>query len=157
MNWMHLIEAAKLLAGATDAAAAPGRPRQAMLKRAVSAAYYALFHALCFSNANTLTGTLSPGNRPAWIRAYRALDHGSAKNRMEQHLADLPAGIQTFAGAFRILQEQRHKADYDPAARFRRSAVIRLIGRAEIAAQAFCEAEVAERRGLATLVLFRNR
>ena len=157
MNWSHLIEAARLLAGASGASAQSGRPRQIMLRRAVSTAYYALFHALCSSNAHTLIGTLSTANRLAWMRTYRALDHGPAKNRMEQRLASLPVGIQTFAKEFSILQEQRHRADYDPAVGFRRSEVIRLIDRAEIATQSFYAADIAERRYFATLVLFRNR
>lgn len=33
-----------------------GRPRQADLRRAISAAYYALFHALCRCCADTLAG-----------------------------------------------------------------------------------------------------
>ena len=41
MNWRHLIEAARLLAGAIDAL--PGRPRQIMLGKAISVAYYAMY------------------------------------------------------------------------------------------------------------------
>ena len=33
-----------------------GRPRQAELRRAISAAYYAMFHALALCGANTLVG-----------------------------------------------------------------------------------------------------
>ena len=36
-----------------------GRPRQAELRRAVSAAYYALFHTLANSCADLLVGTMS--------------------------------------------------------------------------------------------------
>ena len=48
------MEAARLLAGSSASSSASGRPRQAMLRRAVSTAYYAMFHALCQSNADTL-------------------------------------------------------------------------------------------------------
>ena len=119
MNWRHLIEAARLLAGAIDAL--PGRPRQIMLGKAISVAYYAMFHALCSSNAETLIGASPPAGGLAWSRTYRALDHGAANNRMTQHIAILPPAIQTFARAFRDLQETRHIADYDPDAKFRRS------------------------------------
>ena len=59
MDWNHLIEDARPLAGAIGSAA--GRPRQTMLKRAVSAAYYAMFHALCASNADTLCQNVAGG------------------------------------------------------------------------------------------------
>ena len=88
MNWRHLIEAAKLLAGQTGAPA-PGRPRQAMLKRAVSTAYGAEFHALCSSNANTLTGiSAGPPYPPEWTRTYRATEQRSASDRMNRHAAN---------------------------------------------------------------------
>ena len=156
MNWNHLIDTARLLAGATGAPVR-GRPRQMMLRKAVSAAYYAVFHALCTSNANALVGTLSVTNRLAWLRTYRALDHAPAKNRMEQHRANLTPGIRAFANAFATLQEQRHEADYDPDANFGRSDVITLIDRAESATRALFASNIAERRSLATLVLLRDR
>ncbi len=156
MNLNHLIDAARLLSGDTGTPTR-GRPRQIMLRKAISAAYYALFHALCSSNANTLVGTLLPANRLAWLRTYRALDHGPAKNRMEQHRASLPFGIRTFATSFADLPEQRHQADYDPDATFRRSDVIALIDRAESAIQVFHAADSSERRTLPILVLLRDR
>ena len=128
-----------------------------MLGKAISVAYYAMFHALCSSNAETLIGASSPAGGLAWSRTYRALDHGAANNRMTQHIAILPPAIQTFARAFRDLQETRHIADYDPDAKFRRSNVIALIDRAESAILSFYAASVAERRTLATLVLLRDR
>ena len=92
MNWRHLIDAARLLAGQTGQMAPRGRPRQAMLKRAISTAYYAMFHALCHSNANALIG-VSPGPPypMAWTRAYRALDHNFARERMVGHRSGTPA------------------------------------------------------------------
>ena len=104
MDWLHLIESARLLAGA---AAARGRPRQAMLKRALSAAYYAMFHALCASNADTLIGTSRAVDRAAWTRTYRGLYHGFARQQMTRHSASLPHRIQNFAGTFISLQEWR--------------------------------------------------
>ena len=55
MDWRHLIDAARLLAR-QGGVTVRGRLRQTMLKRAVSAAYYSMFHALCRSNANALIG-----------------------------------------------------------------------------------------------------
>ena len=56
MNWRSLMDAAKQQAGQTQTQS-PGRPRQEPIKRAVSSAYYAMFHALCRSNADTMAGT----------------------------------------------------------------------------------------------------
>ena len=87
MNWEHSIEAARLLAGADrPEPTAPGRPRQAMLRRAVNGTYYAMFNSLCKSNADTLVGT-SPNEEDEglWLDTYRALQHNVAKNRLAQY------------------------------------------------------------------------
>ena len=60
----------------------PGRPRETDLRRAISTAYYAVFHCLAAYGADTLVG--GPGsNRDlrAWNRMYRSLEHGIARRR----------------------------------------------------------------------------
>ena len=158
MNWLHLLEAARLLAGSTYAPAPIGRPRQTMLKRAVSNAYYAMFHALCRSNANTIVGTSpAPTYTQEWSRTYRALEHRFASDRMNRHSTGRPLALQDFATVFTILQEHRHRADYDPEAAYLRREVTSLIDRAETATQAFLASSAADRRALATIVLLRDR
>lgn len=154
MNWIHLIEAARALAGVS---ANPGRPRQANLKRAISTAYYAMFHALCTSNADTLIGASSAADKLARTRTYRGLDHGSAKHNMIRHSAVVPSGLLNFSTTFAALQEQRHRADYDPESNFLRSDAIALVDRAERAIETLFATNPAERRTLAALVLFRDR
>ena len=61
------------------------------------------------------------------------------------------------ATVFTILQEHRHRADYDPEAAYLRREVTSLIDRAETAIQAFFAASPADRRALATIVLLRDR
>ena len=161
MNWRHLIDVARNLAGVIDdTPSAPGRPRQMDLRRAVSSAYYAMFHALCRSNAETLIGT-APAMQATepWVQAYRAMDHRPAKNKLTEYRAKRPVhpDIDSFARTFAILQEQRHDADYDPRKTFTRREVDRLIARAEVAAEAFY-VPVQDRRKLAAhLLLARNR
>ena len=156
MNWRHLIDAAYLLAGRTSPTI--GRPRQAMLQRAVSTAYYAMLHALCASNANTLVGISPAVDNAAWTRAYRALEHGQAYRQMRpSNLTNSPPAIRNFAARFKLLQEQRHMADYDPNSRFLRSNVIQMIEQAESVIEEFYAADVAERRAFASLTLFRDR
>ena len=58
-----------------------GRPNQARLRRAVSTAYYAMFHTLAASAADLFIGQRRD---PAWHRTYRALEHGRAKHACRQ-------------------------------------------------------------------------
>ena len=157
MKWQHLIDLARLLAG-QGALVTRGRPRQAMLKKAISAAYYAMFHALCYSNANALIGSSARAARlPGWTRTYRALDHGAAKERLLQHHSGASPGVQNFGTAFSVLQGNRHRADYDPNARFDRRHTVALIDRAEDAIQSLLSTDESERRELAAAVLLRER
>ncbi len=135
-----------------------GRPRQTMLNRAMSAVYYSMFHALCRSNANALIGASSRRvHQPAWARAHRALDHGFAREHLKEHRAILPATAQNFRIAFRVLRENRHRADYGPEARFSQDEVVNLIDWAEAAIQALFAINAAERRALVAVVLLRGR
>lgn len=64
--------------------ASPGKPRQADLRRAVSTAYYAQFHAVAKNVADIMAGG-AKGNRSeqAWAQACRGLQHGDAKAACE--------------------------------------------------------------------------
>lgn len=157
MDWRHLIEAARLLAGQTGYLL-PGRPRQVMLKRAVSTAYYALFHALCYSNANAIAGRAGSTPYPlAWVRTYRALEHGPASQRMNRQADNVSSALQDFEIVFRAMQGHRQMADYDPEARFLRSEVVNLISRTETAIETLFAVSATERRTLAAIVLMRDR
>ena len=72
MDWVELIRASRLLAG--------GQPSQEALRRAVSTAYYAMFHALATSNADLIVGARTPVNQSDWIATYRSLQHYRAEN-----------------------------------------------------------------------------
>ena len=83
-----------------------GRPRQADLRRAVSAAYYALFYALAACAADTLIGP-NPANRiePLWLQTYRTLEHGYARERCRGAMMGLfPLEIREFAQQFVDMQ-----------------------------------------------------
>ena len=94
-----------------------GRPRKVYLKRAVSNAYYAMFHCLAESNANNIAGR-SKANRSegAWLQTYRALGHREAKRRCrnQQMIRKFPAALREFANTFCDLQIKREEADYNP-------------------------------------------
>ncbi|UWM78915.1 hypothetical protein N1937_26860 (plasmid) [Rhizobium sp. WSM4643] len=96
------------------AKASPKRPRQSDLKRGVSTAYSALFHALARDCADLLVGTGDTRSEPAWAQVYRTLEHGVAKNSCKAAASrGFPGNIVSFADTFVILQEERHRADYD--------------------------------------------
>ena len=112
MRTQHLIDIANLMAKEGRL----GRPRQTSLNRAVSTAYYAMFHALCRNCADTLVGTAGT-NRSigAWQQAYRSVEHNYAKNQCARdEIKKFPSDIQDFAKNFVNIQRLRHLADYDP-------------------------------------------
>ena len=131
MNWEQLIALARMLASAPDFGERRGRPQQMQLRKAISAAYYAMFHTLAQSNADSLIGASPQFRRlSAWTQTYRALDHGFAKSRMQSGLNTFAPAIRNFGLTFIYLQNWRHRADYDPNAVFSRADAVNLIDRA---------------------------
>ena len=140
--------------------AKPGRPRGTNLRRAVSTAYYALFHCLARSCADTLIGKSGAVRETdAWTRAYRALDHNAAKRRCQDAQGTEPFSEKTrlFAKTFAQIQKQRHRADYAPDAVFRKSEVIQRINDVKDVIKGFEKESMAERRAFAAYVLFKSR
>jgi uncharacterized protein (UPF0332 family) len=137
-----------------------GKPSQVALRRAVSTAYYGVFHSLASCGADLLIGGRGAlRSDPAWRQVYRALDHGAAKsacsnNKMMQRF---PKEIVDFANVFVTMQEKRHKADYDPTARFAKSSVTFDIDASEQAIADLAKAERRDQSAFAALVLLKNR
>ncbi len=137
-----------------------GRPRQDELCRAVSCAYYAMFHTLAGCCADVVVGaTRARRSQEAWRRTYRALEHGHAKNQCAntRMLDRFPPEIQRFGELFVDMQRLRHYADYDPEANFYRSAVVRFIDNTEGVISRFENVDARDRRAFAVFVLLRNR
>lgn len=101
----------------------PKRPKQASLRRAVSTAYYAVFHLLASEAARKIAPT-QPKDLKLQMR--RAFDHGAMKAVCKSfaggnlppfigHLQSGPieADLRRLARDFVTLQEARHAADYD--------------------------------------------
>ena len=119
------------------------RPRQASLRRSVSASYYAVFHLLVDAAARRLV----VGNGREALRncLVRAFDHGVMKRvarqfaerglspKLSPGLNGLPLQdeIVRVAAAFVDLQQHRHEADYDMRRRFTRLEVLNIISDAE--------------------------
>jgi hypothetical protein len=144
----------------------PRRPRQASLRRAVSTAYYALFHLLIHEATATLIAV--PAVRGRFSRAF---DHGDMKsaskafaNPQPNQLADLtggvqvPADLQAIAATFVALQEARHEADYNVRRSFTRLEVVNLVNRAGQAFQLWrpLRTDPAARMYLAALLLWKK-
>lgn len=154
MSYDHdLIVTARRLARAN-----PSKPRQADLKRAISTAYYATFHALAGLCADLFIGTGGDRSRPAWRQVYRALEHGFAKNACSQAVnLGFPPGVQNFANSFVRLQEERHRADYDPDARYSRAETQLLIANADQAISGLRRSARPDLRAFSALVLLKRR
>ena len=137
-----------------------GRPRQAELRRALSAAYYALFHTLAGNCADMLVGSRSSTRtRQAWRQTYRALDHGQVRRqcterRPKRVLARFPQEVQDFADQFVTMQRIRHLADYDPFEHFSRSVVSQYVEETKAAITEFNRVAQDDRRAFAVFVLF---
>jgi hypothetical protein len=121
----------------------PRRPRQASLRRAVSAAYYALFHLLIREATTALVS--EPTLRDRFARAF---EHGDMKQASRAFGNALPAALPALTGGLLIppalqqvaltfvdLQEERHEADYNVSRVFGRVEVNDLVTRAQNAFQ----------------------
>ena len=86
------------------------------LRRAISACYYAVFHAIAVAGANAFTGPDSLRNQIA-----RSYDHATiaaaAREVEKRHRSSMPpspeANLVLLAKAVLRLQQKRNEADYD--------------------------------------------
>jgi hypothetical protein len=125
----------------------PGEPKQASLRRAISAAYYALFHFLAAQAAARLV----PSEPPALAMAFRrTLDHQTMKaacERLVKGQSDpvlksivsypLEAALEEMVEAFKSLQEARQTADYNMLHIWTRLEALTLVDRARRATEAW--------------------
>ena len=132
-----LLEQAELLIE-TDAR----RPKQANLRRAVSAAYYALFHLLIDeASKRVVAESDQPALRRLIARAFTHRDMKEACKRFANGTSDKQVRLETVCGTpvsqalrniareFVALQEARHEADYDLTVRLTRNEVKALVER----------------------------
>ena len=133
-------------------------PSDADLRRAISAAYYAVFHTLAASNAELIAGQPQSGiSAYAWERVYRRLDHGRARNNLRAILNLLSPAGENFARTFIELQNLRLEADYNPNATIISSDAVNAIAQAETAIRDFAQLTQEERRLLVAQSMFDRR
>ena len=127
------------------AALDPMKPKQASLRRAISAAYYSVFHLLIDDGARRVTA--NPTLQPFVARSFQ---HTAVKDAGNKVLAQSmttppwPAPLFTTSiepelirvcNTFVDLQSLRHSADYNTAISFKRVEVVAAISRAQAAHQ----------------------
>lgn len=141
------------------------RPRQASLRRAISTAYYALFHLLIDEATRTLVARAELRTRFA-----RSFEHGDMKqasrsfgNPQAQSATltggiTIPIDLQDVAAAFVELQEARHEADYNVERAFTRVEAQNLVARVGQAFQSWdaVKQDPAARLYLASLLLWKK-
>ena len=129
----HLLDQASRLI----ARAGGGAPRQTDLRRAISNAYYALFHAIAIAASDDLAGS-THRNTPRYSLVYRSIDHRSLRGVCDQALkaklsakysayapkGGFDANLRAMASVLVELQERRHLADYHPGFRAKMSDAI---------------------------------
>jgi uncharacterized protein (UPF0332 family) len=155
ISWQNLINAGRNLLN-------PQRigdlPTDEHIRRAISSAYYALFHSLATSNADVLIGPpQDQKTAEAWTRVYRSLNHGPARQILRRHRQEFSQGSQIFADTFSDLQNQRHSADYDPTAVFTGNQPTIWLAEAEVAIIDYLQVDRSERAYIAALTLIRGR
>jgi hypothetical protein len=155
MNSEHLLDQALYLALSPR----PGAPRQADLRRAISTAYYALFHFALTAATNLTLGKSARRTTPdLYVRAYRTVEHAELKKRSREiRGARTNTSIAAFAEAIVELQEARHGADYDPLFRVTRSQAVMKVLDAGAAIKTFKSASEVERKSCLVKLLFKGR
>lgn len=144
-----------------------GAPRQADLKRAISTAYYAVFHAVLTEASDEFVGK-TQRQSPRYALVYRSVGHGQLKSLCvdiskrtppTKYRPYIPPGgfgpdVQAFATALADLQEKRHTADYDPLARFSRADALFAASTARNAVARLASAGGQKKKAFLTLVAF---
>jgi uncharacterized protein (UPF0332 family) len=113
----------------------PKRPKQASLRRAISTAYYALFHLLTTSAA---ANWKQVGQRAGLARAFDHRRMREASDKINRQYGGqttlVVTRLRAVATAFTQLQQDRNAADYDSSRQWSRSDVL---GQIQLAASAF--------------------
>jgi uncharacterized protein (UPF0332 family) len=116
----------------------PRKPRQASLRRAVSTAYYALFHlliseasAMLVANASLRLLVSRTFTHAEMRNASRSFAGGTLPRKFDSVTggATVPPPLQAVATTLVELQEARHEADYNLQKRFTRREARRLVDR----------------------------
>ena len=155
LHWQELIAAARHSLTPVPPATTATR---AAVHRAISTAYYAVFHALKESVAAAIL------NRPAdqftaalWTRIYRAGTHRGIRDSLYHNRRQMSGNSARLAADYRNLYNARIQADYDPSATYTARDAENFITRAETAIQTFLQLPQDEKGAIIALTILGNR
>ena len=162
----HLLEQADALLAPPSA----GRPRQVDLRRSISSAYYAAFHAVITGAADEFVGVTARSTREHAL-VMRSIDHRTIKlvcteltktSPPRSYLPYVPAmgfgtAVSSFCAAFPDLQEERHAADYDSLRMYVTADAYGILSTARSAINLFRAAPWPDRKAFLFLLLFPPR
>jgi hypothetical protein len=147
-----------------------GPPKQTDLRRAISNAYYAIFHAVLTEAADDLIGK-SHRASTRYALVYRSIDHKSLRRLCDDiQKTSLPpkysiyspksgfgSDLVALAAAVADLHEKRHLADYDPLFRAKRSDASSAVATARAALSKLRNSNRASRKAFLSLLVFSPR
>ena len=149
-RWQELLNVARYALAREDF------PIEPILNMAVDRCYFAMYHALCHSNGQSLAGKFRARRRDDWSRVYLGMNESTITERLRHHRPQASEEVKDFGAAFAILQEHRDRAMERVDSTFLPSEVIRLIQRSESAIASLLRASAEERRSLALNLLVGN-
>lgn len=165
LNPDHLFEQADRLITSSV-----GPPRQVDIRRAISAAYYATFHATITAAVDQFIGVTNRDESRyglvyrsvshAWLRDLcKEVQKSTPSNKFKPYVPDDGFGpnINAFATAVVELQEKRHAADYDVMIRMNKSDALLAISTARAALRRFEKANKTRRVAFLSMLLFPPR
>jgi uncharacterized protein (UPF0332 family) len=169
LNPNHLLDQAEILLQARNSL---GKVRQVNRRRAISAAYYAVFHFTRIAIADQVVGK-AERKTARYVLAYRSVDHGKLEalckvasnatiNRSNKYADFMPEGgfgenIRKFASLLLDLKEKRTSADYDPSHSVKIVDAKKTISAARNAIEQFKNAPESEKLIFLTLLSFPPR
>ena len=98
-------------------------PPNSHIARAISTAYYAIFHHIGHTACELFIGGPDDELRRAKVHLMRSIEHRDLAKRMgtaQGSGMDFPKELVGFANSFCIMQKHRHDADYDTYREFTR-------------------------------------
>lgn len=135
------------------------KPRSAAYRRrAVSTAYYAVFHALAKLCVEALAVD-AERNSDEYLRIYRALDHGNLRKVFSQSPLNTHPTFKKLGPVIGRLQNERQNADYLPPKQdlFPVDQVRELIGQSRYVVTEISNLQKIDRQILAISLLFKDR
>ena len=127
-------------------------------RRAVSTAYYAVFHALAQLCADELLGYSSDRQSKEYERIYRSLEHGTLKKVFKEEPLRRVAALEKIGNRVAELQSERIRSDYLPSrALYTRDQCLDLVRSAKSVVRSIAALSTADRKTLAVFLLFRTR